>query len=267
MYWNPVCRSCPDPTSWNRNERQPCLAGGILHKSSCTDPLLCCMGRPRLFLEWFGKSGPWFSPCKNHKGWNPNAPCVYPCILSVLHIKLCGGFGGVIKLNTDRDSIPYLPFMFLWLTICYAGGFTGHLFSLWQLLQLSPLRQVQDGKSSCLLLIKACLCGFSHCLQDITHHPLSHVSPGTRTCHSDTGQPLRLGSAADLHLWLASSDRHFWRKKRMISFTQMTFKLLCHREGRQALNLESCRRSTRSPLAYLQSVWEGNANAHGTVVW
>lgn len=120
----------------------------------------------------------------------------------------------LLKLNTGaRDSIPYLPFMFLWLTICYAGGFTGHLFSLWQLLQLSPLRQVQDGKSSCLLLIKACLCGFSHCLQDITHHPLSHVSPGTRTCHSDTGQPLRLGSAADLHLWLASSDRHIWRKK------------------------------------------------------
>lgn len=48
----------------------------------------------------------------------------------------------------------------------------------------------------------------------------------------------------------------------MISLTQMTFNLLCHRQESQALNLESCRRSTRSLLAYLQSVWVKEMQMH-----
>lgn len=56
-------------------------------------------------------------------------------------------------------------------------------------------------------------------------------------------------------------------EQRTISLTQITFNLLCYREENQALILKSCRRSTRSPLAYLQCVSEGNANAHGPVIW
>ena len=55
-----------------------------------------------------------------------------------------------------------------------------------------------------------------------------------------------------------------WRK---ISLTQMTFSLLYNLEENQALNLESCRRSTRSPLANVQCVRERNANTDGSVVW
>lgn len=117
------------------------------------------------------------------------------------------------------------------------------MFSLWKLLQLCLLwdksRMARAG--ACYWSRLVYVAGFSHWLQGITLCPMYPLAQGHITVTQ--GQPLRLGRAADLHLWLASSDKHL-----IISLTQMAFNLLCHGQGNQALNLESCRRSTRSPL-------------------
>lgn len=168
-----------------------------------------------------------------------------------------GVLGVLFKLKTEaRNSILYLPFMLLWLTICCAGGFTGNLFSLWQQLQLSPLRKVQDVKSRCLLLIKAGFCGWI-CPLAAGHHPSPSVSPGTRTCHREVLLICISGLQAQTGIF---------GEQRIMSLTQMTFNMLCHREENQALSLESRRRSTRSPQAYLQSVWVKEMQMH-MVLW
>lgn len=159
----------------------------------------------------------------------------------------------LLKLKTRAaDSVPYLPFMLLRLTIWCAGDFTGHLFSLWQILQLSPLRKVWDGKNRCLLLIRACLCGWI-CPLDAGHHPSPsvpcipwHMDMSQRHVGSPWGWEVLLICISGLQ-----AQPGIFGEKRIISLTQMTFSLLCHKEENQALNLKSCWRSTRSPLAYL----------------
>lgn len=56
--------------------------------------------------------------------------------------------------------------------------------------------------------------GFAHWRQGLEHHPLPHVSLAQGHVAVTHRQPLRLGSAADLHLQFASSARCFWRMKK-----------------------------------------------------
>lgn len=218
------------------------------------------------FLKWFGKSGPSFWPCKNHKGWNPCAH-VYPCILSVLHIKLCGVFGGVIKAKNRGWGLCPIPSLyvtainnllcrwFYWAFVFFVT--TTPAVSLekspgWQ----EQVPVIDQGLFMWLDLPTGCRASPSV--------PCIPWQKGMSQWHG--GSPW--GWEA-LLICISGLPAHtdIFGEQRIISLTQMTFSLLCHREENQALNLESCRRSMRSPLACLQCVSEGNENTHGPVIW
>lgn len=94
------------------------------------------------------------------------------------------------------------------------------------------------------------------------------MSPGTRACPGATWAAPEAGkccciTALQVQPGVFGENK---TKQQNPPLFQMTFSLLYHIEKNQALNLQSCRRSMRSPLANVQNVREREIQIQ-MIVW